>query len=71
MPWLSLWRPTDFLGFPAVSTARADPSRGFRNDVDRVAEELDLSGYMVEVGTHGEYYRVPAYTQAVEDLLAT
>lgn len=67
--WLSLWRPTDFLGFPAVSTARADPSRGFRNDVDRVAEELDLSGYMVEVGTHGEYYRVPAYARALDDIL--
>lgn len=69
VPWLSLWRPTDYLGYPAVSTARADPSRDFRNDVDRVAEELDLSGYMVEVGTHGEYYRVPAYARAVDDLL--
>ncbi len=66
VPWVSLWRPTDYLGFPAMSTARAHP--GFRNEVDRIAEELDLSGYMVEVGTHGEYYRVAAYDRALRDL---
>lgn len=66
VPWVSLWRPTDYLGFPAMSTARAHP--GLRNDVDRVAEELDLSGYMVEVGTHGGYYRVAAYDRALRDL---
>ncbi len=67
--WLSLWRLTDFLGFPAVSTSPRLPD-GRPNDVDRFAEELDLSGYMVEVGTHGEYYRTPAYERAVVDLLA-
>lgn len=67
--WLNLWRPTDYLGFPAVSTSRADPPRGFVNQVDRVAEELDLSGYMVEVGAHGEYYRAPTYARALDDLL--
>lgn len=66
--WLSLWRLTDFLGFPARSTSPTLPD-GSPNPVDRFAEELDLSGYMVEVGTHGEYYRVPAYAKAVEDLI--
>ncbi|MFT4136387.1 hypothetical protein [Microbacterium sp.] len=64
--WVSLWRPTDYLGFPAMSTA--PPPAGAPASVDRVAEELDLSGYMVEVGTHAEYYRVPAYTRALRDL---
>lgn len=68
--WLSLWRLTDFLGFPAASTSPVLPS-GKPNAIDRFAEELDLSGYMVEAGTHGEYYRVPAYEKAVEDLIRT
>jgi hypothetical protein len=66
--WLSLWRFTDYLGFPAASTSPVLPN-GDPNAVDRFAEELDLSGYMVEVGTHGEYYRVPAYEKAVHDLI--
>lgn len=67
--WLSLWRLTDYLGFPAASTSTHLPD-GRANTVDRFAEELDLSGYMVEVGTHSAYYRTPAYETAVEDLLA-
>ncbi|MFH8250550.1 hypothetical protein ACH3VR_09330 [Microbacterium sp. B2969] len=74
--WINLWRLTDFLGFPAMSTARTAVFRGAKgaesvwvNKVDRFAEELDLSGYMVEVGTHGEYYRVPAYAKALEELV--
>jgi hypothetical protein len=66
--WLSLWRFTDYLGFPAASTSPVLPN-GNPNAIDRFAEELDLSGYMVEVGTHGEYYRVPAYEKAVHDLI--
>lgn len=58
--WISLWRLTDYLGFPAMNTRR--------NGVDRFAEELDTSGYMVEVGTHGEYYRTPTYTAALREL---
>lgn len=66
--WVSLWRLTDYLGFPAASTS-THLLDGRANTVDRFAEELDLSGYMVEVGTHGAYYRTPAYEEAVEDLL--
>ncbi|GAA3632194.1 hypothetical protein GCM10022200_13850 [Microbacterium awajiense] len=64
--WISLWRLTDYLGFPAVSTA----PRGvdWDNIVDRYASELDASGYMVEVGTHGEYYRVAEYDESVMQL---
>ena len=41
---------------------------GWENHVDRYASELDMSGYMVEVGTHGEYYRIAEYTEAVTQL---
>lgn len=64
--WISLWRLTDYLGYPAFSTAPSGAD--WQNHVDRYASELDLSGYMVEVGTHGEYYRVAEYTEAVEQL---
>lgn len=60
VPWISLWRLTDYLGFPAASTRR--------NAVDVYARELDLTGYMVGVGTHGEYYRTPEYTTALVHL---
>jgi hypothetical protein len=64
--WISLWRLTDYLGYPAVSTAPR--GIGWENHVDRYASELDMSGYMVEVGTHGEYYRIAEYTEAVTQL---
>lgn len=64
--WISLWRLSDYLGYPAFSTAGRGPD--WENRVDRYASELDMSGYMVEVGTHGEYYRIAEYTEAVTQL---
>lgn len=66
--WVSLWRATDFLGFPVMSTATNGASDTWRNAVDRYAEELDTSGYMLAVGTHGEYYRVKSYDDALRQL---
>jgi hypothetical protein len=66
--WINLWRLTDYLGFPAMSTAVANDSGTFRNGVDRFAEELDTTGYMVEVGTHSDYFREPAYDAALLEL---
>jgi hypothetical protein len=70
--WVSLWRPTDFLGFPAVSTAEAGPGRDggppWVNAVDKRVRELDTTGYMVEIGTHGEYYRAPEYDLTLTEL---
>jgi hypothetical protein len=64
--WISLWRLTDYLGYTAFSSAPR--GEGWENHVDRYASELDMSGYMVEVGTHGEYYRVAEYGEAVTQL---
>ncbi len=62
--WVSLWRLTDYLGFPARSFAAAENTR------DRYAEELDLSGYVAAVDTHGWYYRSPTYHRALAELAA-
>ncbi|ALJ19175.1 hypothetical protein [Microbacterium sp. No. 7] len=59
--WVSLWRLTDVIGFPAASPV---PGGG----VDRHAEEIDTTGYMVHIGTHGEYFRTPAYDRALREL---
>ena len=66
--WVSLWRLTDYLGYPAMSTATGVADEAWHNDVDRFADELDTSGYMVAVGTHGEYYRVKSYDDALRQL---
>jgi hypothetical protein len=51
-----------------MSTATNGASDTWRNAVDRYAEELDTSGYMLAVGTHGEYYRVKSYDDALRQL---
>ncbi len=66
--WVSLWRASDFLGFPVMSTAVDPDDRSWHNDIDRYAAELDTTGYMVSVGTHGEYYRAKSYDDALRQL---
>lgn len=58
--WRSLWRRTDYLGFPVVSF--------LANPVDRRADELDESGYLLEVLTHSNYPRTPQYRRALQTL---
>lgn len=63
--WLNLWRRTDYIGFPVVEYA-ADASAS--DDVDRRAEEVDETGYILKVLTHSDYPRVPVYFKAFDDL---
>jgi hypothetical protein len=55
--WLSLWRRTDFLGFPVRAHAE--------NDTDRGAEELGADG---RVQTHSGYRTTGAYADALARL---
>jgi hypothetical protein len=65
--WLNLWRRTDYIGFPVVEYANdASPT----DEVDRRAEEVDETGYVLKVLTHSDYPRVPAYFKAFDDLRA-
>ena len=59
--WISLWRPTDYLGFPVHSY---DPDNG----QDRLADELDRTGYLLDVVTHGHYPRSSQYRTAPLEL---
>jgi hypothetical protein len=58
--WRSLWRRTDYLGFPVASF--------LANPVDRRADELDESGYLLGVLTHSNYPRTPQYRRALQAL---
>jgi hypothetical protein len=83
--WVSLWRRTDYIGFPVFSypALPADSGgvdsavRGAKpppepppNVIDRAADERDTTGTFVTVATHGDYPRAPQYQAALDELLA-
>ena len=61
--WINIWRRTDYLGFPIDSYCTG---RGQR---DRIAEEIEPSGYMEEVATHANYLSTAVYAAARDDLI--
>ena len=71
MPWLNLWRLSDYLGFPVVA-GRSSFRRGeisYENGVDRYAQEIDRTVEPPIVVAHNDYIRVPAYQDALLELL--
>lgn len=72
--WRSLWRRTDYLGFPAyngISSAgeNAGTADDTRNGVDRAAQEIDQTGYMLSVLSHSNYPRTDAYREQLSYLI--
>uniref|UniRef100_UPI00258C8D8E hypothetical protein n=1 Tax=Arthrobacter sp. TaxID=1667 RepID=UPI00258C8D8E len=59
--WINLWRRTDFIGVPVKSYGR--------NEIDRGADELDVSSYMLTLATHSGYPSSRAYPSAMVELL--
>jgi hypothetical protein len=64
--WRNLWRRTDYLGFPAYSYVPPGDVGG--SPIDLMAQEIDATSYLVEVGTHGNYPRAPRYLRMLEIL---
>jgi hypothetical protein len=62
--WINLWRRTDYIGFPSVQYRGEQGS----SPIDRLAEEVDDSRYLLEVLTHSDYPRVPAYIKSLREL---
>jgi hypothetical protein len=58
--WRSLWRRTDYLGFPVRAYTP--------NDIDVPAEEVDTTAYLVTVVTHSNYPRAVAYAETFDAL---
>lgn len=59
--WFSLWRRTDYLGFPVNSNAP--------NAIDRGADEFGPPRYLIKVATHPDYPSSPQYAAALRELI--
>ena len=67
--WISLWRQTDYLGFPVIGYPATDPLYpGTRVLGEWYADEVDDSAYLLAVLTHGEYPRTRLYEAALLEL---
>jgi hypothetical protein len=59
--WRSLWRRTDFIGFPVD---------GYRDSaIDTTATELDPEAYLLTIASHGGYTRTPQYAAELDALV--
>ncbi|KAB1645041.1 hypothetical protein [Gulosibacter chungangensis] len=63
--WRSLWRRTDYLGFPIYSYRDKD------NPIDRGASETDPNGYLWKVATHSGYQFTLQYRVALDEVIET
>lgn len=61
--WRSLWRRTDYLGFPVWSYT-TDP-----NPIDIAAAQVIQVGYLYEIQTHGGYPLTDQYRDALDQLI--
>ncbi|WP_028046233.1 hypothetical protein [Cellulomonas sp. URHE0023] len=59
--WRSLWRRTDFIGFPVDNYSESP--------IDRVAAEENPISYLFSVETHYDYPRVPQYREQLQELV--
>lgn len=62
--WRSLWRRTDYLGFPVYGYRG-----GESNPVDLGATESAPASYLWRIATHSDYLGTPQFLQARDDLV--
>lgn len=65
--WRSLWRRTDYLGFP-VDAYLPGPTATERR-IDHSSSEVDPTTYLFTVATHGGDFRTPQYRQQLIELV--
>ena len=61
--WRSLWRRTDYLGFPVFSYKRVG------NPIDRGASERAPLTYLWKIARHNDYLGTLQYSSARQELL--
>ncbi|KRE23031.1 hypothetical protein [Agromyces sp. Soil535] len=69
--WRSLWRRTDFLGFPvyAYRIDRNPDGTPVGNPIDRGATESAPASYLWRIATHSDYLGTPQFLLARDDLV--
>lgn len=67
--WRSLWRRTDYLGFPVTSFWSNDWGDGNENPVDRGATERSPRSYTWAIARHSDYVSTPQYWKARDELI--
>ncbi|MER7975295.1 hypothetical protein ABTX35_40900, partial [Streptomyces sp. NPDC096080] len=69
--WRSLWRRTDYLGFPvyAYRIDRSPDGTPAGNPIDRGATESAPTSYLWRIATHTDYLGTPQFLVARDDLV--
>ncbi|MET0933328.1 MAG: hypothetical protein ABWX56_06405 [Mycetocola sp.] len=68
--WRSLWRRTDYLGFPVTGFWSNETDGVNENPIDRRATERSPRSYLWAVARHNDYLSTPQYQAARDELVA-
>ncbi|MET4636812.1 hypothetical protein [Mycetocola sp. 2940] len=68
--WRSLWRRTDYLGFPVTGFWSNETDGVNENPIDRRATERSPRSYLWAVARHNDYLSTPQYREARDELVA-
>lgn len=67
--WRSLWRRTDYLGFPVMGYWSNETNGVNENPIDRGATERSPRSYLWAVAKHNDYLSTPQYRAARDELI--
>lgn len=67
--WRSLWRRTDYLGFPVMGYWSNEINGVNENPIDRGATERSPRSYLWAVAKHNDYLSTPQYRSARDELV--
>jgi len=67
--WRSLWRRSDYLGFPITGYWSNEVDGSNENPIDRRATERSPRSYLWTVARHNDYLSTPQYRTARDELI--